>query len=817
MPESYTLRDVMWILIAAALVMMMQGGFTFLESGFVRAKNSINVAIKNFVTLCISASTFWLFGFAIMFGTSIGGIIGSSGFFFNEVSNPWLMSFFIFELVFCSITTTIISGAVAERMRFTGYLLATLLISGFIYPVLGHWVWGGLASGTAIGWLERIGFMDFAGSTMVHSTGGWLSLAGVLIIGPRIGRFDKDAPPIQGHSLPMATLGALLLWFGWFGFNGGSTLGVTANIPFIIANTILAGAFGGLITLLLSFWLYKRFDVGLLINGVLAGLVGITASANIVSQFSSVVIGLISGALSVGVTILLERIKIDDAVGAIPVHLAGGVWGTLAVALFGRPELFTNGLTRMEQLFVQLIGIGVTFVWAFGVGYALLWLANRFWGLRVSERKERLGLNIAEHDAHTALLDLLAEMDEQRRRADLTTRVAVEPHTEVGQIAAAYNNVLDAVARLVVTQDERDRLQGSIIKLLEEISDVADGDLRVEAEVTSDVTGAIADSFNFMIGQLREVIGNVLRTTVVVSRSANQVRLATEHLARGSEAQAAQIVGTSAAVDEMATSVQQVSDNARQSAEVAEQALQTARLGSGAVQNTIEGMQRIRQQGQETAKRIKRLGESSQEVGEIVQLMRSIAKRTNLLALNASLEAAAAGDAGRGFAVVAADVKRLSERSSMAAEQVAELIFAMQAETNEAVAAMEATTREVVEGSKLANEAGLALMEIESVSNQLAELSQSISLAATQQARGSETIAFSMNEIATVTQQTAVGTKDAAVAIARLALLADQLRSSVSTFKLPRSAAPRVIPNGVERVPETNGRSARPQPLALGD
>ncbi|MCB9431285.1 MAG: methyl-accepting chemotaxis protein [Ardenticatenaceae bacterium] len=419
----------------------------------------------------------------------------------------------------------------------------------------------------------------------------------------------------------------------------------------------------------------------------------------------------------------------------------------------------------------------------------------------------------------TGQLRRIDHLFERVARGDNSRRIEIVSGDELGKAAQGINLMLDQMVAVVErTEAERDSLQNSIIKLLEEIADLGDGDLTVEAEVTADAMGAVADSINFTIGQLRSVISNVLRTTMAVSLSANKMRLTAEHLAQGSDAQATQITSTSAAVDEMATSVQQVSENAKQSSTVAEQALQTARQGSGAVQNTIEGMQRIRQQGQETAKRIKRLGESSQEVGEIVQVMRSIARRTNLLALNASLEAAAAGDAGRGFAVVAADVKRLSERSSMAAEQVAELIFAMQSETNEAVAAMEATTREVVEGSKLANEAGLALMEIESVSNQLAELIQSISLAATQQARGSETIAFSMNEIATVTQQTAVGTKDVAVAITRLAMLADQLRSSVSTFKLPRSAAPRIIPNGADGAQRNgNGRSSQREALALGD
>lgn len=372
-------------------------------------------------------------------------------------------------------------------------------------------------------------------------------------------------------------------------------------------------------------------------------------------------------------------------------------------------------------------------------------------------------------------------------QGDYQARVEVVSSDEIGQMAIDLNGMLDQIVSLVQTSEERDTIEESIIKLLDEVSGVADGDLTGEAEITEEVTGAIADSFNHMIIELRNIITNVQEATLQVGSSANEIQTTAEHLAEGSESQASQIIDTSAAIDEMSVSIQQVSENATLSAHVAEQAQQTAQEGSMAVVNTIEGMNRIREQGQETAKSIKRLGESSQEIGEIVQLIRDISKRTNLLALNASLEAAAAGEAGRGFAVVAEDVKRLSQRSASATQQIAQLVKNIQVETNAAVASMEATTREVVDGSQLANEAGAKLAEIEQVSNQLSDLIQSISLAALQQARGSETIARSMNDIADVTQQTAAGTKEAAVSISNLAELAEQLRSSVSTFKLPQN------------------------------
>lgn len=368
---------------------------------------------------------------------------------------------------------------------------------------------------------------------------------------------------------------------------------------------------------------------------------------------------------------------------------------------------------------------------------------------------------------------------------DFSARTKVLSEDELGMMASSLNAMLDNTLTLIQSSDERDQIQQSIMKLLDEMSGVAEGDLTQEAEVTAEITGAIADSFNFMIGELRRVISNVQDVTLHVSAAANEVQTTTEHLAQGSESQAVQIVDTSAAIEEMAASIQQVAENAVMSASVSEQARSNAKQGTESVQKTISGMNSIRQQVQETAKRIKRLGESSQEIGEIVQLIGDIADRTSILALNASIQAAMAGEAGRGFAVVAGEVERLAERSAEATKRISTLIKTIQSETNEAVAAMETTTREVVVGSEVANEAGKALNEIELVSNRLAELMQSISMATKQQARGSESVAKAMGDISDITQQTAAGTKQAAVSIRNLSELADNLRVSVSTFKLP--------------------------------
>ena len=434
--------DVAWILICAALVMLMQAGFSCLETGMVRSKNSINVAAKNFADFCLSSVIFWLFGFGLMFGVTASGLLGTSGFLFDDTTNPWLMAFFIFQLGFCGTATTIVSGAVAERMRFGGYLLVAAIISGVVYPFIGHWVWGSASGTKPGGWLEQMGFIDFAGGTVVHSVGGWVSLAAILIIGPRIGRFGSKRIAIHGHDLPVVTLGVFLLWFGWFGFNGGSTLGLTPEVPSIIVNTTISGAFGGVVAMALVWRIDGNPDVTVIMNGSLAGLVGITASAHIMSPLPAVVIGSIAAVIMYGVSKLMEKLHIDDVVGAVPVHLGAGIWGTLAVALFGDPEKWGTGLGRWDQLGVQALGVGATFIWAFGVGFILLWLINRLIPLRIDPRGEHTGLNVAEHGASTEILDLLTEMDTQRRANDYSQPVNVEPHTEIGQIAQQYNRVL---------------------------------------------------------------------------------------------------------------------------------------------------------------------------------------------------------------------------------------------------------------------------------------------------------------------------------------------------------------------------------------
>jgi Amt family ammonium transporter len=440
--------DLLWVITAAVLVFLMQAGFLALEAGLTRSKNAINVAIKNMADFGISTMLFWMIGFAVMFGSTSSGWIGTDEFMlsFNEV-RAWPTVFFVFQVMFCGTAVTILSGAVAERMKFGGYLFLAVLVAGFTYPLFGHWAWNGIDVGEANGWLAERGFIDFAGSTVVHSVGGWTALAVLLVIGPRAGRFAEDGTPrkINGSNLPFATMGALLLFVGWLGFNGGSTLAIGPSVGRVIANTVLAGSAGMVASTMIGYRMKGRAEIEHVVNGTLAGLVAITASAYAVDSRAAAVIGVIGGVVALLASDLLERLRIDDAVGAVPVHLAAGIWGTLAVGIFGESDLLGTEKSRLEQIGVQALGIFVCFLSTFVVTYVVVRTINHYKPFRVPPEAERIGLNVYEHGASTDLLDFFGVMDQQATTGDLSLRSPVEPFTEVGQIANRYNQLMDSL------------------------------------------------------------------------------------------------------------------------------------------------------------------------------------------------------------------------------------------------------------------------------------------------------------------------------------------------------------------------------------
>jgi ammonium transporter, Amt family len=386
--------DYLWTLIAAALVFFMQAGFALVEAGFTRAKNAINIMMKNLMDFSIGTLSFWAIGFGLMFGASSTGWFGTSGFFLSDFSiggDPWVLAFWMFQVVFAATAATIVSGAMAERTKFSGYLIYSAIISAVIYPIFGSWAWGGLYNGG--GWLENLGFIDFAGSTVVHSVGGWAALAGTLVLGPRLGKYTKDGriKPILGHNMPLAALGVFILWLGWFGFNPGSTTSANKDIAMIFVNTNLSAAAGAVLALAASWVKFGKPEIGMSLNGALAGLVAITSPCATVTPASAVVIGAAAGVIVVLSVLFFEKIRVDDPVGAISVHGVCGAWGTLAAGIFN------IGGTSMTIIGVQLLGIVACFLWVFPTAFVMFRIISATAGLRVSPEEELEGLDFTEH------------------------------------------------------------------------------------------------------------------------------------------------------------------------------------------------------------------------------------------------------------------------------------------------------------------------------------------------------------------------------------------------------------------------------------
>lgn len=416
--DNKIILDTLWVLLTAMLVFFMNLGFAMVESGFARSKNAVNILSKNFIVFAVSSLAFWAVGWGLMFGDG-SGLLGLSGIFgisgtdnspatgdayegvYSSIS--WatvpLLAKFFFQLVFAGTAATIVSGAVAERIKYISFILFSFILVAFLYPTTGHWIWGG-------GWLAQLGFWDFAGSTVVHSVGGWAALAGVIVLGPRIGKYrDGKVFPIPGHNMTSATIGVMVLWLGWFGFNPGSTMAADPEAISRIALTTNSAAIAGILVSTAVAWIVLgKPDLSMTINGCLAGLVAITAPCAFVSVESSLIIGAVAGAIVVFAVIFFDKIKIDDPVGALAVHLVNGIFGTLALGLFaedrflpnttGNGLFFGGGFTLLGN---QLIGVLTVGAFIFVLSYIVWRILKAVMGIRVSEKEEAEGLDVGEH------------------------------------------------------------------------------------------------------------------------------------------------------------------------------------------------------------------------------------------------------------------------------------------------------------------------------------------------------------------------------------------------------------------------------------
>ena len=391
----FTVNNI-WMLVSTILVFIMHLGFASLEAGLTRAKNTVNILFKNVSIISIGIITYTLCGFNLMYpgdftfgnffgfgGWGISQPDGAAGLIDYQNGKYTYFTDFIFQAMFAATAATIVSGAVAERIKLSGFLLFSLIYVAFIYPIAGSWKWGG-------GWLHQMGFYDFAGSTLVHSVGGWAALSGAYILGPRIGKYSKKGIiPIMGHSMPLASIGVFLLWFGWYGFNGGSVLSADPGpVSFVFVTTTLAAASGVLGAMTLSWSFSKKPDLSMVLNGSLAGLVGITAGADVISPLNTIIVGYIAGLLVVSSVLFFDRLRIDDPVGAISVHLTCGIWGTLAVGIFSSEYSFVT----------QFIGVLSYGLFCFVSSFLLFTMVDKLFGLRVSEEEELIGLDLGEHD-----------------------------------------------------------------------------------------------------------------------------------------------------------------------------------------------------------------------------------------------------------------------------------------------------------------------------------------------------------------------------------------------------------------------------------
>lgn len=650
--------NVIWVIAASAMVFFMQAGFMCVEAGIAPAKHSINVAIKNLADFMIAVAGYWALGFGLMFGATQAGWIGSSDFFI-DISDPWRVVFFCFQSVFVGTAATIDSGAIAGRTKFGAYLVLSLLVSVLIYPVFGHWAWGSLLHGDQQGWLEKLGFIDFAGSTVVHSVGGWVALVGVLIIGPRLGKFDEHGNPrqFQPHNMTLSYLGTFILFFGWFGFNGGSTLAASTEIGQIIMNTTLAACFGGISCSFASWYHHTRPKGEFISNGVLGGLVAITAGCASVDTWAAALIGTISGLVVFSSTWFLEKIcKLDDVVGAIPVHGFAGAWGTIAVGLFITSEkLAATGMSRLDLIGVQILGVTACFLWTTGTAYAFITVINGISPMRVPEKDEQVGLNLSEHNFRDNLLAIEETAEKFIRHGDLNEQIDVE----IGGTGARAGESINQIITIL-----RD--------IAKEARNISQGKLSEDSQIPGDV-GIVFKQMKYSISSF---VAQVHQFPGKMSESAENISRANEQLKGKSE-----LVSKS-----FRTVAQEIEDVVKENiAQVQRSANQLQIVKGGVINN---------------ADLAKELESQIQAADIMMSTISEIAQQTNMLSLNAAIESIKAGDAGKGFAVVAEEIRKLADKSSKNAHEIRKTLDSIKAAITRTKQTAIRNTESIVEESE---------------------------------------------------------------------------------------------------------------------
>lgn len=638
--------NLLWTITAALTVFLMQSGYLLYEAGLVRSKNSINVAQKNLSDAFVSTICCYLLGYGIMYGPSYGGWFGWTTEHYSLTSlDNFTYTFFVYQLIFSGNVATIVSGAMAERVRFGAYMVCTAFISVFVYPIFGHWAWGNRLDPQNLSLLSGIGFIDFAGATVVCALGAWISLAGLLVIGPRLGRYDEEGKPIriQGHNVVLAAFGGFILWLGAMAFNGGLAHAGSVELAHIISNTILGGAFGGMGCMILGRLYEGLYRPERALYGMLGGIVAVCAGCHVFSTNDTLIVSIASGLFCYfGFEILTSKFKIDDAVCAIPINGFCGAWGTIMVGPLIDADHLPEGATNLSQTLVQLQGVGLSFVWGFGVSYIFFWLMNRYFHLRVTEHEERIGLNTAEHGA-TLGTGLLQEtlFDIVDGEHDLTRRLDQTTGDESAEIAYLFNKFVERIQYLMIDISQNSRVLNT----------------------SSDRLSRMSNSFSQSFEQIFKESSALARTSRDLSHEVDEAANIAESIshdvqdiATNANAMSSNLHEVSRAVAQITSTIQQIANNANDvTAVTANAKAQSDRASQAMIQ----------------------LSQSTDKIDGVVDLIKEIAEQTNLLALNAIIESARAGEAGKGFTVVANEVKKLAEQTAKATDEITMRIEAM--------------------------------------------------------------------------------------------------------------------------------------------
>ncbi len=711
--------DTIWVLITGFLVVFMQAGFAALEAGSTQTKNTANIVMKNIIDFALGSVGFFVIGFAIMFGLDKYGVIGTTELFgMGDFSHLGLgiplAAFILFQIAFAGTAATIVSGALAERTKFFAYVIVSIVITLVIYPVVGHWIWGG-------GWLQKMGMIDFAGSTVVHSVGGWVALMGAFLVGPRIGKYGKDGTVnnIPGNNIVMTALGVFILWFGWFGFNPGSTLSaMNPDISKIALNTNLAAAAAAVSAMIMSRLVTGKVNVAYTLNGALAGLVAITAGCQAVDNFGALAIGTMAGIVVIWALRFIEyTLKVDDPVGAIAVHAACGVFGTLMVGVFstlsGQEGLFYGGGTKL--LITQSIGVVAVFFWTMISSYIMYKLIDATIGLRVDEDDEEKGLDASEHNFKEENASVRKVIETLNRRENKSISAMLNMHSD------------DEMRDLITVLNDMAEKQNNLAERLTECS--------LKLLTHSQSFSASSEEISGTIEEISATTHEIANISVKGTKNANNMV-------------------------EMSSKVKDV-----------------ANIGNGALQEAVLKINEALKSSNDTVNSIKELNIRSQEIDQIIVVISEIARQTNLLALNAAIEASRAGQEGMGFGVIAQQIRKLAEDSSRSANEVKKLIQDVQIKTQDVVTKMELNSQQIEEGSKTVNQAGKSLENIVAEIEETNKIIEEV-------ASGNRFTSDETQKLASATEQITHTTQEMTSSAENLSEMAQQLGELVSEYKL---------------------------------